>query len=88
LIEECSEVIKAGTKILRHGYKSFDPTNPQHKGNKIDLQTELADVFTAVGLMIQMGDIDLAFLENNTKGKELKFGKHIPIDKKYLRHQK
>ena len=34
LLEECAEVIKAGTKILRHGYASYDPTNKNHPGNR------------------------------------------------------
>jgi hypothetical protein len=38
LIEECGEVVKAGSKILRHGYYSYDPSDPDHKGNRDDLK--------------------------------------------------
>lgn len=57
LIEECSEVQKAATKILRHGYEGKDPTNPDHLGNRHDLTDELADLIAAVLLMDAKNDI-------------------------------
>lgn len=63
LIEECSEVVKAGSKILRHGYYSYDPSDPDHKGNRDDLQREVADVLKAIILMTLTEDISPTFLE-------------------------
>jgi NTP pyrophosphatase (non-canonical NTP hydrolase) len=46
LIEECGEVIQAASKVLRHGYESFDPTIPIHERltNRGALARELGDV--------------------------------------------
>lgn len=35
LIEECSEVIKACTKTLRHGYQSYNPFDDAQVSNRI-----------------------------------------------------
>lgn len=59
LTEECSEVIKACMKICRHGWESKDPTNPNHPGNRADLERELADVTAAVLKMDVAKDIIL-----------------------------
>lgn len=61
LVEECSEVIKACTKIQRHGYFSYDPTDSNHLGNKVDLETEIQDVLNAITLLYNSGDIDWQF---------------------------
>lgn len=87
LIEECSEVIKAATKILRHGYESYNPDDPNHPGNRKELEIELIDLFSSVGLMINNGDIDPNTLETFVKGREIKFGMRRPVRNKYLHHQ-
>jgi hypothetical protein len=68
LIEECSEVIKAGTKILRHGYDSYDPTDKNHRGNEYDLFMECGDV---LGMMrVVIGDMNMAtIIENRAQEK-------------------
>lgn len=43
LIEECSEVIKASTKILRYGPDSYHPDSPQ-RTNIDDLINEVSDL--------------------------------------------
>lgn len=64
LSEELGEVQQAIGKILRHGYNSFDPTNPNHKGNRTDLERELNDVVKAIALMQFNNDIsDIIDLE-------------------------
>lgn len=75
LIEECSEVIKASTKILRHGYYSYDPTNKDHLGNKVDLETEIQDVLNAITHLYNKGDIDWQF-EFPSKFFTLKYMHH------------
>lgn len=64
LIEECSEVIKCCTKILRHGYDSKDPTNLKHPGNRTHLEIECSDVIKAFNLMIKNGDIKIVQMNN------------------------
>jgi len=60
LIEECSEVIKAATKILRHGWKSYNPDLPpeDRTTNREDLERELLDVKAVVWGMQQAGELD------------------------------
>jgi len=60
LAEECSEVIKAVTKILRHGYGSYNPTLPEERQtlNREDLERELLDVKAVVWAMQNGGELN------------------------------
>lgn len=62
LIEECGEVIQCGTKILRHGYASFDPSDPSHFGNRKHLEDEIIDLMLAIGCMILNNDISEEYI--------------------------
>ena len=56
LAEEAAEVIQVVGKILRHGYASWHPDNPQ-LDNRALLMNELAD-FNAVQLLMECsGDV-------------------------------
>ena len=57
LIEECSEVIKCATKILRHGYDSHNPDRPGDGSNRNQISREIADVSNATNLMYAARDI-------------------------------
>jgi hypothetical protein len=59
LIEECSEVIKASTKLLRHGFYASDfSTGKEVKyNNQEDIEREIVDVFKAINRLIEAGDI-------------------------------
>lgn len=59
LMEELGEAIQCIGKIMRHGYDSKDPSNPNHKGNKDDLERELSDVYAAITLLSNHGDLNL-----------------------------
>lgn len=59
LAEECGEVIQAVTKILRHGYNSYDPTKPNHKGNRADLVREIGDLQKVIHFMEVKRDIEM-----------------------------
>lgn len=48
LAQECSEVIKAVTKIQLHGYMSHDPSKDPRPNNEDDLKTELGQMIMAV----------------------------------------
>ncbi len=47
LIEECGEVVQAASKVLRHGYKSYDPTVRGGPDNQEALAKEIV-MFEAV----------------------------------------
>lgn len=79
LIEECSEVIQAATKILRHGYYSYNPFDKNRKTNKSELEKEIGHVHVATGLLSSNGDVDV------TKITESQFQKAGSIDK-WLHH--
>lgn len=68
LMEECAEAQQAIGKILRHGYNSKNPFDPNHEGNRADLLREIRDINAAVNLMIEKGDLSqLARERNHTK---------------------
>lgn len=57
LAEEAAEIVQAVTKILRHGYESYDPTAPE-KGNNADmLRKELDELRTIEHIMVHENDI-------------------------------
>lgn len=80
LVEECSEVVHAATKILRHGYDSYHPEKPETLVNRKDLQYELLDLWTICERMIDYGDIGL--VKFNTSHlvwkKKLRYTHHQP----------
>jgi len=76
LIEECSEVQKTATKILRHGYENgWNGSN-----NRKDLTTELGHLRYAVELLTSSGDIGDRGIAMSRDIKEQKI-------KPFLHHQ-
>ena len=59
LMEECSEAIQICAKVLRHGYESCNPLDPQGTNREL-LQSELADVLNAIQMMATATDINMA----------------------------
>jgi len=65
LAEECAEVVKAVTKILRHGYASWNPddpaanASPSSKTNRHTIRLEMIDVLAVMEVMFKAGDIDV-----------------------------
>ena len=80
LAEELGEVQQIVGKILRHGYYSVDPTKDDNVSNKEMLETELADVFYAINLLDDNGDIVFSNLISN-------LDKRKERGKKYFHHQ-
>lgn len=72
LIEECSEVQRAATKILRHGYAS--------RNNRIELMVEIGDLQHVLALMFDAQDIFPGLVA------EYKRDKAVLIEQ-YLHHQ-
>lgn len=79
LLEELGEAQQAIGKIMRHGWNSKDPTNPHHKGNRHDLEVEMADVYAAISLMSNEGDISLLRVMAHSTG--------FDFEKRYFHHQ-
>lgn len=68
LAEECAEVVQAVTKILRHGWTSFHPADPERTPNHELLDKELTDLKSVVWAMQQQdqfvhGEPDWSTLE-------------------------
>lgn len=57
LAEECGEVVQIIGKILRRGYESFHPDNPDMTNRQL-LEKEIGDVMAAADLMVNAGDVD------------------------------
>lgn len=71
LAEEASEVVQAAMKILRHGYASYNPHDPDAGNNRRQLTQELFDLVGAVARMEAAGDLSedvLACAPNPHKG--------------------
>lgn len=58
LIEECGEVIQAATKVLRHGWDSYDPTRRgERPTNQEALAKEMGQLSFAMDLMAEKEDV-------------------------------
>lgn len=80
LAEEAAEVAKACTKILRHGYHSYNPDIPNHASNGDDLEQELLDLWCVAERMMVYGDIrQLNFFDSAKRWvKKLRYAHHQP----------
>lgn len=58
LLEELGEAQQCIGKILRHGFESTNPHDPDSLTNRAELETELAHVSAATRLMLKAGDLD------------------------------
>lgn len=59
LLEELGEAQQIIGKVLRHGYDSVSPFDPNHTLNRTLLETELGDILHAVHRMGFSRDVDL-----------------------------
>lgn len=76
LSEECGEVVKAINKIIRHGYSSINPDAPQKGTNKIQLEKEIGDLFTAVNVLCKSHDLNNVTIVEHTNCKIIKYMHH------------
>jgi hypothetical protein len=65
LIEEAGEIVTIGTKILRHGYDSYHPSDPAKTPNRFELEREVQDFETILKRMEAEGDIDTGYPDHN-----------------------
>lgn len=80
LVEECGEVQQIIGKIIRHGYESYNPFDPQKTTNKRLLQKEVGDLLLAVELLTRSNDLDVTQIAWSNIDKREKI-------KPYLHHQ-
>lgn len=80
LAEEAAEVVKACTKVLRHGYHSYNPDVPNHASNGDDLERELMDLWVVAERMMAENDIRrLNFYDTVQRWmKKLRYTHHQP----------
>lgn len=80
LAEECAEVVQVVGKILRHGYESYHPNEPDGQTNRSLLSSELIDLLAVVDLMENRHD----FVVRPTAAD---YGKAVRRKLKYSHHQ-
>ncbi len=85
LAEECSEVVKAVTKILRHGYYSTNPNEAQDLAltNQSKLNEEVGHVLFSIALMISRGDLNAGMIQmcqQNKRGSVNQYLHHNNTD--------
>ncbi len=73
LAGECAEVIEIITKIERHGYENYHPSNRRVTNRQL-LQKELGHLLNAFDLMLSSEDVDILAIhgERERKSKEIR----------------
>ena len=69
LSEELGEAQQAVAKILRHGWESSNPLDPDAISNQANLETELSDVWAAMRLLASHDEISLEAVSALSVGK-------------------
>lgn len=77
LAEECAEVIQVVGKILRHGYTSTHPNDPDGENNRELLEEELGHVQAAQSLMIDKDDLSESSIKAHHKLKRAKVNEYL-----------
>lgn len=77
LAEECGEVVQIINKIIRHGYNSWHPNDPEMVTNRRLLEKELGDMSFALALMSVRGDISLDSIEIAKEQKKKNIGIYL-----------
>lgn len=80
LMEECAEVQHVIGKILRHGYRSYNPNDERGTPNRELLETELGHVRAAMQLMIREDDVSPSRIGRAFTDKTMRLAQ-------YLHHQ-
>lgn len=76
LSEELSESIKAVCKVLRHGYESSNPLEPEQTNRK-DLETELGDVSASLEMMYAAKDVSQWRIKKYSRKKLSKQNRYL-----------
>ena len=79
LFEDCSEVIHAVGKIIRHGYPSVDPTKRgnQRISNREMLSREIGQLLWSLDQMAEQGDTQEWAVRDELYGRGRKASKYL-----------
>lgn len=77
LSEELSEAIQIVGKILRHGYDSYNPNDPEQVPNKILLEEEIGHVYYAVEALVQDKTLNSRRIINHAGWKAKRVVKYL-----------
>jgi NTP pyrophosphatase (non-canonical NTP hydrolase) len=77
LAKECGEVIQVIGKIVRHGYDSYFPGDPDRVTNRALLEKEIGDVKTIADMMGNEGDISKSAIQKRFREKQGTIGKWL-----------
>lgn len=77
LNEECAEVQQIISKILRHGYGSYNPFDEKKTPNRELLNMELGHLQFAHSLMIECDDINQNTINAHTDDKRASIQKYL-----------
>lgn len=69
IAEECGEVVQAIGKILRHGYESTSPFDPERTTNRTALEKECGDLRAVIAFAAVNGDLDEIEIEHHLRQK-------------------
>lgn len=70
-VEEMGEAQKAIGKILRHGYESVNPFEPQSPTNRERLESELGDVRYSMISLCEAGDVSKDVIHSQAEKKRV-----------------
>jgi len=78
VMEEMAEAQQIIGKILRHGYQSYHPDDPEKTSNRALLAKELGHVYCGIQLLVESHDISGFILElcRSKKHKKVKRWMH------------
>ena len=77
LIEECSEVIHAATKYIRHGADSYNPTLLTSPSNKQQLNKEIGDLGAIMELLDQRAILSDDVIHDYREGKLRRLNQYL-----------
>jgi len=80
LAEEAGEIVQAAMKVLRHGYASYHPDDPQRITNRVKLGAEIGNLKFVLGRMETLCDLSIDDILAGVVSK----AEHWPI---YTHHQ-
>lgn len=81
LMEEMGELQQSLGKVLRHGYHSCDPTNPEHLGNSADVAREAAQVRWCIDFMLDNNDFPFSIYQEEKTKRTKTVGEYLHHNK-------
>jgi len=81
LMEEMAEASQVIGKILRHGYGSYHPKDPDKRSNRTLLSEEMGHVRFIVGEMCERQDISALIMQGSAEEKKAKINKYLHHNK-------